>query len=84
MFAVAVLKGEAPRGEKNFYSKDETLKKILADSLPMDFLAYAERELSSFGKLAANEIDERARHTDREGAPRLEKYNRLGEDISHV
>lgn len=81
---MAVLKGEAPRGEKNFYSKDETLKKILADSLPMDFLAYAERELSSFGKLAANEIDERARHTDREGAPRLEKYNRLGEDISHV
>lgn len=81
---MAVLKGESPRGEKNFYSKDETLKKILADSLPMDFLAYAERELSSFGKLAANEIDERARHTDREGAPRLEKYNRLGEDISHV
>lgn len=71
-------------GERNFYSKDDTLKKILADSLPADFLAYADQELSSFGRLAANEIDERARHTDREGAPKLEKYDRLGEDISRV
>ncbi|MCM3610537.1 acyl-CoA dehydrogenase family protein [Planococcus sp. MERTA32b] len=81
---MVVLKGEAPVGERNFYSKDETLKKLLVDLLPADFQAYAHRELSSFGRLAANEIDERARHTDREGAPKLEKYDRLGEDISHV
>ncbi|TAA73237.1 acyl-CoA dehydrogenase family protein [Planococcus salinarum] len=81
---MVVLKGQAPEGERNFYDRDETLKKILAQSLPADFLQYADRELSSFGGLAANEIDERARHTDREGAPRLEKYDRLGEDISHV
>lgn len=81
---MVVLKGQAPAGERNFFSQDETLKKILADSLPADFQEYADRELSSFGRLAANEIDERARHTDREGAPKLEKYDRLGEDISHV
>ncbi|HSJ36828.1 MAG TPA: acyl-CoA dehydrogenase family protein [Planococcus sp. (in: firmicutes)] len=81
---MVVLKGQAPTGERNFYTKDETLKTILADTLPEDFLRYADKELAEFGRLAANEIDERARHTDREGAPRLEKYDRLGEDISHV
>lgn len=81
---MSVLKGDAPAGERNFYNKDETLKKILGELLPADFLAYADSELSAFGRLAANEIDERARHTDREGAPKLEKYDRLGEDISHV
>ena len=81
---MVVLKGQVPAGVRNFYSKDETLKKILADSLTADFFRYAETELTAFGRLAANEIDERARHTDREGAPRLEKYNRVGEDVSHV
>ena len=81
---MVVLKGAAPSGERNFYEDDETLKKILAQQLPEDFLRYAQRELKSFGKLAAGDIDERARYTDREGAPKLEKYNRLGEDISHV
>ncbi|MEZ0482310.1 acyl-CoA dehydrogenase family protein [Planococcus sp. SSTMD024] len=81
---MVVLKGAAPSGERNFYTNDETLKKILAQQLPEDFFRYAERELQAFGKLAAGDIDERARHTDREGAPKLEKYNRLGEDISHV
>ncbi|MDE0582329.1 acyl-CoA dehydrogenase family protein [Planococcus sp. A6] len=81
---MVVLKGAAPSGERNFYENDETLKKILGQQLPEDFLRYAQRELQSFGKLAAGDIDERARYTDREGAPKLEKYNRLGEDISHV
>lgn len=81
---MVVLKGAAPSGERNFYAKDETLKKILAERLPEEFFRYADRELNSFGKLAAGDIDERARHTDREGAPKFEKYNRLGEDISHV
>ncbi|MDN3451536.1 acyl-CoA dehydrogenase family protein [Planococcus sp. APC 3906] len=81
---MVVLKGSAPTGERNFYEPDKTLKNILAERLPKDFFEYAERELAAFGKLAANDIDERARHTDREGQPRLEKYDRLGEDISHV
>lgn len=81
---MVVLKGAAPSGERNFYAQDQTLKKILAERLPEEFFRYAQRELHSFGKLAAGDIDERARHTDREGAPKLEKYNRLGEDISHV
>lgn len=81
---MVVLKGAASTEERNFYERDETLKKILAERLSKDFYRYAGRELASFGKLAANEIDERARHTDREGQPRLEKYDRLGDDISRV
>lgn len=81
---MVVLKGPAPTGERNFYERDETLKKIIEERLPEDFLQYADRELNSFGKLTAGDIDERARHTDREGQPRLEKYDRLGEDISRV
>ncbi|MTD31877.1 acyl-CoA dehydrogenase family protein [Planomicrobium sp. YIM 101495] len=81
---MVVLKGEAPVGVRNFFEGDETLLRILEERLEPDFLAYAVKELQAFGELAANDIDERARHTDREGTPRLEKYDRLGEDISHV
>lgn len=34
--------------------------------------------------MCAGEIDERATHTDREGQPKLIKYNRYGEDVSRV
>lgn len=81
---MVVLTGSASTEERNFYERDETLKKILAERLPEDFCAYADRELQEFGKRAANEIDERARHTDREGQPRLERYDRLGEEVSRV
>lgn len=81
---MVVLKGEAPLGKRNFFNGDDTLKRILEENLKADFLHYATKELAEFGELAAGAIDERARHTDREGAPRLEKYDRLGEDISHV
>lgn len=81
---MVVLTGSASTEERNFYERDETLKKILAERLPEDFCVYADRELQEFGKRAANEIDERARHTDREGQPRLERYDRLGEEVSRV
>lgn len=69
---------------RNFYSADETLHQILRDGLQPDFWAYADGQLTEFGERVANEIDERARHTDREGAPTLVKFNRFGEDISEV
>lgn len=69
---------------RNFYLADETLHHILSNGLQPDFLAYANGQLCQFGERVANEIDERARHTDREGAPRLVKFNRYGEDVSNV
>ncbi|MGM7702565.1 acyl-CoA dehydrogenase family protein [Pseudalkalibacillus sp. Hm43] len=45
---------------------------------------WAFTELDQFGERCGTEIDERAAHTDREGQPRLIKYDRFGNDISHV
>jgi len=68
----------------NFFEQDETLQTLLKESLPQKFYNYAYKELTKFGALVANEIDERAKHTDREGQPRLEKYDKYGDDTSHV
>lgn len=79
-----VLQQKPFETEKNFMKNDETLALILQQMLPEDFYHYAHRELTDFGKLAANEIDERARHTDREGEPKLIKYDKYGDDVSEV
>lgn len=68
----------------NFYNGDETLQQIIEKFLPEDFAAYAKERLEAFGERCANEIDERARFTDREGEPQLQKYDAYGEDISEV
>jgi acyl-CoA dehydrogenase len=69
---------------RNFYSNDETLQTILRHGLETELLPYAQKALLEFGEQVANEIDERARHTDREGEPRLVKFDRYGEDVSEV
>ncbi len=80
-----VAENSKQRGRKeSFYKNDETLQKILKEHLSENFFAYAENRLSKFGEQCANEIDERARHTDREGEPQLNKYNAYGEDISEI
>lgn len=70
--------------EENFYEGDDTLRLLLEEHLDGPFLAYAKRELSLFGEQCANEIDERAKHTDREGEPRLIRYDKFGEEVSDV
>lgn len=69
---------------KNFYSDDIALKKILKTKLPPKFFEYADKALTNFGELCANEIDERAKYTDRDGQPKLIRYDRFGEEISEV
>ncbi|MGG3912784.1 acyl-CoA dehydrogenase family protein [Rossellomorea vietnamensis] len=69
---------------ENFYHEDPHLKEILESYLDTDFFTWADQELNTFGELCAGEIDERAVHTDREGQPKLIKYNRFGEEISEV
>ena len=68
----------------NFFENDETLRLILEEHLNGPFLDYAKRELHAFGELCANEIDERAKYTDREGEPRLIQYDKFGEEVSEV
>ncbi|RKQ14318.1 acyl-CoA dehydrogenase family protein [Ureibacillus endophyticus] len=73
-----------PKREMNFFENDDTLHKILEQILDSEFLDYAQRELQDFGALVAGEIDERAKHTDREGEPRLKRYNKYGEEVSEI
>src|SRR5699024_2420593 len=68
----------------SFYEGDETLQHIIDAYLPEEFAAYAKKELTDFGDRCANEIDERARLTDREGEPQLKKYDAYGDDIPEV
>ncbi|MGC5327907.1 acyl-CoA dehydrogenase family protein [Brevibacillus sp. SYSU BS000544] len=68
----------------NFFREDPNLSFILKQYLEPDMLDWATRELDSYGELCGTEIDQRAVHTDREGQPRLIKYDQMGNDISHV
>ncbi|MGI8315546.1 acyl-CoA dehydrogenase family protein [Halobacillus mangrovi] len=68
----------------NFYKSDPVLSEILEEHLDSSLWPWADEQLRRFGKLCANEIDERAVHTDREGQPKLIKYDKMGEDISEV
>jgi acyl-CoA dehydrogenase len=68
----------------NFYKEEPQFRALLQELLDEDFFKYADRELKSFGEKCANEIDQRARFTDREGQPKLIKFDAYGEDISEV
>lgn len=68
----------------NFFKEDPNLSFILKQYLDEDFYKWAEQELDEYGKVCANEVDERAFHTDREGQPKLIKYDKMGNDISYV
>lgn len=69
---------------RNFYQEDPNLKRLLAEALPTDFYKWADAELDEFGRKCANEIDERAVHTDREGQPRLIRYDKMGNEVSRI
>lgn len=68
----------------NYFAGDESLQDILKSKLNPAFNVYAQDQLQAFGELVANEIDERARHTDREGEPKLVKYDKFGDDQSVI
>ncbi|MEG9298482.1 acyl-CoA dehydrogenase family protein [Mangrovibacillus sp. Mu-81] len=69
---------------ENFYLEDPHLQQLMRHYLSDDFHQWAEGELAEFGEKCAGEIDVRAVHTDREGQPRLIKYNRYGEEVSEI
>ncbi|AVK98472.1 isovaleryl-CoA dehydrogenase [Lysinibacillus sphaericus] len=78
-----VLQQDA-RQTTNFFTEDETLHQLLDMMLDKELFVYAKRELTNFGELCAGAIDVRAKHTDREGEPRLQRYNAYGEEVSEV
>lgn len=68
----------------NFYVDDLNLQQLMKKYLDEELFNWANDELIDFGRQCANEIDRRAIHTDRDGQPRLIKYDAYGNDISHV
>ncbi|WP_343838718.1 acyl-CoA dehydrogenase family protein [Salinibacillus aidingensis] len=69
---------------KDFHQQEYLLLKILKEKLDPELYQYAEKELEEFYHKCYQEFDPRAVHTDREGQPRLIKYNRYGEDVSEI
>lgn len=68
----------------NFFKEDPNFRFVLNHYLEEPFKEWAFNELETLGESCGNEMDERASHTDREGQPRLIKYDRFGNDISHI
>lgn len=68
----------------NFYTENPNLKRLLKEMLPEDFSKWADSELEEFGALCAGDIDVRAAHTDREGQPLLIRYDKMGNEVSHI
>lgn len=69
---------------KNFYEGDETLHQLLQQKLAPQFFQFANEELLKFGERCAGPIDQRAKITDREGEPKLQRYDAYGEEVSRV
>lgn len=68
----------------NFYEADNTLQQLLRQKLSPSFYTYAHEQLTAFGELCAGPIDARAKVTDREGEPKLRRYNAYGEEVSEI
>lgn len=69
---------------ENFYTDDPNLRRLLQEYLPPLFFDWADKELENYGARCAGPIDERAVHTDREGEPKLIRYDKMGNEVSKV
>nr|WP_249310465.1 acyl-CoA dehydrogenase family protein [Bacillus sp. FJAT-49736] len=70
--------------EANWYSDDPILTRYARRYLSKAILEYVEPVFEKTGKIAAGEIDKRAVYSDRDGAPKLVRYNRKGEEINEI
>jgi acyl-CoA dehydrogenase len=68
----------------NWYSDDALLTRYTARYLSQPILSYVEHSLIRAGELSAGPIDRRAVHTDRDGSPKLVRYDKKGKEINQV
>jgi len=68
----------------HFYERDKNLQSLLKNHLPETFFKWADTELNDFSEKCTGVFDERAVHTDREGQPKLIRYDKMGNEISKV
>ena len=70
--------------ELNWYSDDPILTRYAKRYLSKAMLDYVEPSFRKTGELASGPMDRRAVYTDRDGAPKLMRYNRKGEEINEI
>lgn len=68
----------------HFYERDKNLQSLLKNHLHETFFKWADTELNDFSEKCTGVFDERAVHTDREGQPKLIRYDKMGNEISKV
>lgn len=73
----------ASGNDLHWYDQDPTMQHYVRRYLP-GLRRWGEPRLRAMGEYAASEMDRRARHTDRDGQPRLIRYDRDGRDVSEV
>lgn len=71
-------------GMSNFYEQDINIQQILQNKLSSEFYSWADKQLNKFGEKVSGSIDHRAKHTDREGQPRLIKYDKMGNEVNEI
>ncbi|TDL31932.1 isovaleryl-CoA dehydrogenase [Jeotgalibacillus sp. S-D1] len=67
-----------------FEQQEKVLLSILQKKLSPALFEYAKRELNLFYEQCYREFDERAAYTDRDGQPKLVRYDKYGKDVSEV
>ena len=70
--------------DANWYTENPILNRYAKRYLPEHILQYVEQSFYETGRFAAGSMDRRAVHTDRDGAPKLIRYNRNGEEINEI
>jgi acyl-CoA dehydrogenase len=70
--------------DANWYSDDPILTRYARRYLSENMLNYVEPALDKAGQLIAEAVDERAAYTDRDGSPKLIRYDKTGQEINEV
>lgn len=69
--------------EVNWYTSDFTMQHYFKRYLPQ-LKAWGEERLIRLGDYAAGPMNQRANYTDRDGAPKLIRYDREGNEINEI
>jgi acyl-CoA dehydrogenase len=70
--------------DANWYLDDPILTRYAHRYLSDVMLKYVEPALCHAGRLVAEDVDERAAYTDRDGSPKLIRYDKKGQEINEI
>lgn len=77
------LINQEPENKLNWYQDDSIMQRYFRRYLS-HLQEWGEQRLDELGAYCAGPMERRAQYTDREGAPKLIRYNREGEEINEI